>query len=298
MKSRPQAFTLVELLVVIAIIALLVSILIPTFNRVRTIARRAKVKTNINTIGVGVETFSNDYGNYPSSSREEALDTATTLPNAFDNGGHRLVEALAGIDLLGHSDETQNNLPFYDLATGDPPTRKEPYIPIDGIELVNFRVVFERNELQPGPPTGAEAVAEEWDKLDVSAGNNNLRNNLNPILTATANPRKPRPILYYKAHKSMRFIGEIYNVNDNLDITEDRTGDEFHYPAFVASTGDYDQPPTGATQTFEEAIWNPETSAAVTHAQARPYNAKSFLLIAAGEDGLYGTEDDITNYGE
>jgi len=29
-----------------------------------------------------------------------------------------------------------------------------------------------------------------------------------------------------------------------------------------------------------------------------PYNADSFILISAGRDGLYGTEDDVTNFGE
>jgi hypothetical protein len=29
---------------------------------------------------------------------------------------------------------------------------------------------------------------------------------------------------------------------------------------------------------------------------SRPYNPKSFILISAGFDGIYGTKDDITNF--
>jgi hypothetical protein len=32
--------------------------------------------------------------------------------------------------------------------------------------------------------------------------------------------------------------------------------------------------------------------------QPRPYNADTYILISAGYDGIYGTKDDITNFGE
>jgi len=42
---------------------------------------------------------------------------------------------------------------------------------------------------------------------------------------------------------------------------------------------------------FENMILNPYVT--TVH---RPYRADSYILISAGEDGVYGTSDDITNY--
>ena len=47
MKRKPRGFTLIELLVVIAIISLLVSILLPSLNRAKDLARRAICSTNL-----------------------------------------------------------------------------------------------------------------------------------------------------------------------------------------------------------------------------------------------------------
>jgi prepilin-type N-terminal cleavage/methylation domain-containing protein/prepilin-type processing-associated H-X9-DG protein len=55
--GRKSAFTLIELLVVIAIIALLVSILIPSLQTARELARSAKCKSNMHSVGLGLHFY-------------------------------------------------------------------------------------------------------------------------------------------------------------------------------------------------------------------------------------------------
>jgi prepilin-type N-terminal cleavage/methylation domain-containing protein len=59
--SEKTAFTLIELLVVIAIISLLVSILLPSLNRAKKLARRAMCLANMKIFGLVTPLYANDY---------------------------------------------------------------------------------------------------------------------------------------------------------------------------------------------------------------------------------------------
>jgi prepilin-type N-terminal cleavage/methylation domain-containing protein len=57
---KPKGFTLIELLVVIAIIALLVSILLPSLNRAKDLAKRAVCSVNLKNISTGMYMYAED----------------------------------------------------------------------------------------------------------------------------------------------------------------------------------------------------------------------------------------------
>ena len=59
--ARRWGFTLIELLVVVAIITLLVSILLPSLQQARELARRAVCKANLHHIAAAELMYSNDY---------------------------------------------------------------------------------------------------------------------------------------------------------------------------------------------------------------------------------------------
>jgi len=60
-KHNIKGFTLIELLVVIAIIAVLLSILMPAMRRIKEMARESACKSNLRSIGLGVQMYLDDY---------------------------------------------------------------------------------------------------------------------------------------------------------------------------------------------------------------------------------------------
>ena len=74
MDKKLRAFTLIELLVVIAILAMLISIVMPSLGRARSMAKSLCCKTNLKDLYIAEVMYSNDYDNwFPSPEKTPKL---------------------------------------------------------------------------------------------------------------------------------------------------------------------------------------------------------------------------------
>lgn len=65
-SSSQSGFTLIELMIVIAIVAILASILLPSFVRTRAMTQLTGCKSNLKNIATALEAYSADHGgHYP-----------------------------------------------------------------------------------------------------------------------------------------------------------------------------------------------------------------------------------------
>ena len=290
MKRIRNGFTLIELLVVIGIIALLLSISVPALNVARKRAREVANKASLNSMATALESFNNDHGSYPSSRFRNAIAVGNFnggVGNGIDTGAHILVESMMGLDFIGyqkehwyHVDDGSGNYPAgTPLDLNNSETRRwGPYVDPEKVELGKMA------DVHPG--------SIESDLID----------NTNSVFIDSINAGEEKAILYYRARSNARLLydstdsdnGTIYRYGDNQLITQDT--------APGAGPGDKFHPQLDEHNKFYRFIWDDRTgidatgNPVVTSFNARPYNQDSFILINAGIDGQYGTEDDITNF--
>jgi hypothetical protein len=122
------------------------------------------------------------------------------------------------------------------------------------------------------------------------------------------------PIVYFKANDASRIFPKpdqrdsnpafldtskwIFNYNDNRlifrlrplndpETTQHRYDPTYTDPTITASEHQ------GGKNIFYDEITDPKVK---TPTFDKPFNAKSFILMSAGHDGIFGTKDDITNF--
>ncbi len=278
MRRKRTGFTLIELLAALGIIALLAGLLIPALSMVRNTAKETKQKAQFTTIELALTAFKNDYGDYPRSDWP-------LLPAGSDYcGAQKLAEALVGWDLLGFHPKSDfrsngrnddgefiydaNNPIFFDQRRG-------PYLELatfdafrlGNISIRNAGLFFDTGPLAPNTFVLCDVFGEK--KIMLSNGKT---------------VRAGAPILYYRANTSAKTIREIYNAQDNDVLIQ-----------IKQQADNKEQPlsrPAGQFQYFYDYIRDPKISA-----RPWPYRPDSYILISAGADGLYGTSDDIRNFG-
>ena len=279
MERKKTGLTIIELLIVLGIIALLIGLLLPALSVVRNMAKETKQKAQFATIELALEAFKNDYGDYPPS-RSYGGPVFT-----YSSGSQALAESLLGWDLLGFHPNSawradgldkQMGPGSYDPAQtrdingdGVPDTfdeRKGPYLELANVGAFRLVDLFRTNALGPLDPD-TFVICDVFGTKKISMANGKI-------------VRAGAPILYYRADTSGKTTRTIYNGSDNIRLV------------FAKQIADGGEDPLTSALFFYDYIKNPKITA-----RDWPYRPDSYILISAGADGLYGTPDDITNFG-
>lgn len=312
--SGERGFTLIELLVVVAIIALLVGLLSTGLSKVVRASKNLKQKSIFHGIETGLELFSKDFGDYPDSDR---MDDGSN--DNFICGAHHLAEAIIGRDERGFDPKSKWYAPTSDkkvyasTAKGSEPAeikaslnrRKPPYVELRDTPALLISDLYTDTKKIFSEEDGKRApVLTDIFTKRIYIGDEALR--------------VGTPILYFKANSSSRLFREeddpdtankdesdtklwIYNYWDNIQMV--RLGPLDPDPDTPRHFPDPDaDPPDGKPpmDIFYERITNPKVSYPKpqdpTETYYKPYNPKTFILLSAGHDGIFGTRDDVSNF--
>lgn len=296
--SRCSGFTLMELLVVISIIMLLIGILVPGMQAIKRLSKDLQQKSLFHSIEIGVELFSNDFDDYPESERAEPNPPS----GLYYCGAQHLAEAMVGRDERGY-EPVQNNRWYW---PGDEPAAVGG-VTYDLYKSTDKSLNRRKKSYAELKNTGAYVPNEIYDPAVVAAGalysDTGVANpeTRSPVLTDVFLRKKiiiagetikvGSPILYYRANRNSRLFEKtgptvpgdtdrwMYNYNDNRDLIDlGVVGDTPGVPHLMNE------------ELFYETIANPGVS------YEKPFNATTFILMSAGNDGVFGTKDDVTNF--
>lgn len=290
MKRKEYGFTILEILTVMVVIAILVGVLIPALTMVQRIAKETQQRAQLATIEFALEAFKGDYGDYPPSDFLNSADLDYC-------GAQMLSEALLGWDLMGfhpdsewngdgQDDDDNDEIYPYPLDQDNPDDianlkeRRGPYLELATTKVFQLDGLF-TNTLQLKGDTYVLCDVFGIKKVRLSDGS---------IVRAGT------PILYYRANTSKKVMNEtnwnenIYNVYDNQILVKIVT-DKKNLTAQEESLTLADT--SSSFRNFRDFITDPK---ATTPTMIWPYHPDSYILITAGDDGLYGTDDDICNF--
>ncbi len=267
-SARPlkgKGFAIAGIVIPIVHCAIVITFITIEIRRYSTYVRQT---AQLRSIDIALLVFKSDWGDYPPSS---ALDD---LKQPYC-GAQKLAEALLGQDLMGfhpnskfkHDGTDASGKPLYGHDTLD--VRRGPYLEPRTANVYALRDVFKDVEPFDGE---SFVICDMYNKKRHSG-----------IKTGM-------PILYYRANTSSKTMDasesmdkRIYNADDNLNLISLGRTKNGKIPPLAADNGEF-------FYHKDYKIIDPNVTVTTW-----PYRPDSFILISAGKDSVYGTQDDIVN---
>ena len=289
--GRRKGFSIVELLTVMSIIVLLMSILLPAFNKMKRYAKNVKQMTQFKSIDGAMELYNAKWDGYPESSYD---------PVSGDGGLGAVVlsDNMLGRDLLGY---TPNVADYNNTADT---SGRETYLEIENANAYMIKCIYGVDTMTY---KNRNVLCDIYTTVSYFNPNDN---------TDRMNGRKVgMPILYFKANTAgtTHPVDEtqtssagydngvepddstnIYNHADNAAIVSlGVPNTTLKHPMDETTAGTFGSPAKQCSPYyFYNEIWNNKVTSS-----DRPNKAETYILMSAGFDGLYGTKDDIFNFG-
>jgi type II secretory pathway pseudopilin PulG len=310
-NKAARAFTIVELLTVMSIIIVLISLLVPAVSRVRQYAKRVKQNAQFHSIAAALEMFTNEFEGYPDSG-PMGLDV---IGGEAYCGAMKLAEALVGQDMRGFHPNSRFRANGKDdggnwLYVTDPDAaadigtpaytqnlraRKGPFLELEGANAYSLSDMY----TDPTPfPTGYRV-----DDLGIPKTQMVLCDEYPRVSNIFTGVRIGMPVLYYKAdvsklqHDATLISESVYDARDNQNLVDKPLPWDLNYNHPMATAGV--TPDNAAVEGLDlfYKMTRDENVPTVGNV-SRPRRPDSYILMSAGYDGLYGTDDDVFNFGE
>ncbi len=325
--KNKRAFTLIELLVVISVITLLMAVFGISANRVRQVSQNLNQRSQIHSMEVGLELFSKDFGNYPSSAPIQK-------GAGYVYGAQHLTEALFGRDLAGIESGSRfhaagdgkvgGQAGGADVANYYEPDqdqsrnrRKGPYMQFGkgGVSVAYMRG-------SPDMPAGGATLYDDISATNIYTSGSDKYADRAPVITDIFRQKRitlsdgqnafvGTPVLYFRANRSSRIFkpdGASYNLGYQA-----ANGYQNWIYDYYDNFGFYKLPHlkepenTQYQHRFDDDYAHTDGRGGIRYfydyitnykidAYRKPQNPQGFIIISAGRDGIFGTKDDIANF--
>jgi hypothetical protein len=270
-RLKGRGFTLTEIILVLfLLICLLIFLRIrsePDWRRLR--AYEVKQKAQFRSIDCALELFKGDFGYYPQSG---AMDDE----GQYYCGAMKLCEAMMGRDLMGFHPKSKfkaGGLDDSGASLYNPNTlevRKGPYLPEANGNPCRLKDLYKNI----GPFDGNEYVLCDTYRVAKKISNGMYIG---------------MPVLYYKADTS-KTAHDVNDPNNRENIYDYRDNHALLALGVPGKPGQkhplYEDPKIFYEMTRNTRVAGPSV----------PNRADTYILLSAGQDGLYGTKDDIANF--
>jgi len=311
--NKRKAFTIIELLTSMVIIVLLVGILLPSIVMVRRMAKETAQKAQFAAIDMALDAFKQDYGDYPPSDWREG--DGINPPGRIYCGAQKLTEALLGWDLQGFDPNTvwrrdgytETAIPIGGHDSYDPQRfrgtdtlfeRKGPYLEVAKTKVFRLGSSTVTDGLYDlsGNPNFDTIYARNFVICDVFGVKKVTVTDPLPPRNVISTAIAGSPILYYRANTNYKTLScvppqaptSIYNYNDNFELLRLGVLPNATRPHRLAQNGGVYFCDT-QYKIIDEKIYS-------ASGRSWPHRPDSYLLISAGADHEFGTNDDIFNF--